>query len=30
MSITFTTTAGRDERGRALLTHLGLPFRKQV
>ena len=30
MSITFTTTAGTDERGRALLTHLGLPFRKQV
>jgi large subunit ribosomal protein L5 len=28
MSITFTTTAGTDERGRALLTHLGLPFRK--
>jgi large subunit ribosomal protein L5 len=29
MSITFTTTAGTDERGRALLTALGLPFRKQ-
>jgi large subunit ribosomal protein L5 len=28
MSITFTTTAGTDERGRALLTALGLPFRK--
>jgi large subunit ribosomal protein L5 len=28
MSITFTTTAGTDERGRALLTALGMPFRK--
>jgi large subunit ribosomal protein L5 len=28
MSVTFTTTAGTDERGRALLTALGLPFRK--
>jgi large subunit ribosomal protein L5 len=30
MSITFTTTAKTDEHGRALLTALGLPFRKQV
>jgi large subunit ribosomal protein L5 len=30
MSITFTTTAGTDEHGRALLAALGLPFRKQV
>ena len=30
MSITFTTTARTDEHGRALLTALGLPFRKQV
>ncbi len=29
MSITFTTTARTDEHGRALLTALGLPFRKQ-
>jgi large subunit ribosomal protein L5 len=28
MSITFTTTAKTDEHGRALLTALGLPFRK--
>jgi large subunit ribosomal protein L5 len=28
MSITFTTTARTDEHGRALLTALGLPFRK--
>ena len=28
MSITFTTTARTDEQGRALLTALGLPFRK--
>jgi large subunit ribosomal protein L5 len=28
MSITFTTTALTDEHGRALLTALGLPFRK--
>jgi large subunit ribosomal protein L5 len=28
MSITFTTTAQTDEHGRALLTALGLPFRK--
>lgn len=28
MNITFVTTAGSDEEGRALLTHLGLPFRK--
>jgi large subunit ribosomal protein L5 len=28
MSITFTTTAKTDEQGRALLTALGLPFRK--
>ncbi len=28
MSVTFTTTATTDEQGRALLTALGLPFRK--
>jgi len=28
MSVTFTTTARTDEQGRALLTALGLPFRK--
>ena len=28
MNITFVTTAGSDERGRALLTQLGMPFRK--
>ena len=28
MNITFVTTAPNDEQGRALLTHLGLPFRK--
>ena len=28
MNITFVTTAPTDEEGRALLTHLGLPFRK--
>jgi large subunit ribosomal protein L5 len=27
MNITFTTTAGNDEQGRALLRHLGMPFR---
>lgn len=28
MDITFVTTAKNDDEGRALLTHLGLPFRK--
>ena len=28
MNITFVTTAKNDAEGRALLTHLGLPFRK--
>lgn len=28
MNITFTTTATNDQEGRALLRHLGLPFRK--
>ena len=28
MNITFVTTAGTDERGRALLAGLGMPFRK--
>jgi large subunit ribosomal protein L5 len=28
MDVTFVTTAKTDEEGRALLTHLGLPFRK--
>ncbi len=28
MNITFHTTAGNDEQGKALLTHLGMPFRK--
>ena len=28
LSITFGTTAGTDEHGRALLTALGMPFRK--
>ena len=28
MNITFVTTAPNDEQGRALLTHPGLPFRK--
>jgi large subunit ribosomal protein L5 len=28
MNVTFVTTAPNDEQGRALLTHLGLPFRK--
>ena len=27
MNITFTTTARTDEQGRALLRHLGMPFR---
>ncbi|GDY01004.1 50S ribosomal protein L5 [Planctomycetota bacterium] len=29
MDITFVTTAGTDKEGMALLTHLGMPFRKQ-
>jgi large subunit ribosomal protein L5 len=28
MDITFVTTAKNDAEGRALLTHLGMPFRK--
>lgn len=28
LDITFVTTAQTDEEGRALLTHLGMPFRK--
>lgn len=28
MDVTFVTTARTDEEGRALLTHLGLPFKK--
>jgi large subunit ribosomal protein L5 len=28
MNITIVTTAKTDEEGRALLTHLGMPFRK--
>lgn len=28
MNITFVTSAKTDEEGRALLTHLGMPFRK--
>ena len=28
MDLTFVTTAKSDEEGRALLTHLGMPFRK--
>ncbi len=28
MNVTFTTTAGNDTGGRALLTKLGMPFRK--
>lgn len=28
MNITFVTTAKNDEQGRALLRHLGMPFRK--
>lgn len=28
LDITFVTTATNDEEGRALLTHLGMPFRK--
>ena len=27
MNITFVTTAATDEQGRALLRHLGMPFR---
>ena len=27
MNITFVTTAPNDEQGRALLRHLGMPFR---
>ena len=30
MNITFVTTAGDNEKGRALLEHLGMPFKKQV
>jgi large subunit ribosomal protein L5 len=30
MSITFVTSAETDEMGRALLTHLGMPFRQQA
>ncbi len=29
MDITFVTSAQTDDEGRALLTHLGMPFRKQ-
>ena len=28
MDITFVTTAANDEQCKALLTHLGMPFRK--
>ena len=28
LNITIVTTAGSDEEGRSLLTHLGMPFRK--
>jgi len=28
MDITFVTTAPTDKEGLALLTHLGMPFRK--
>jgi large subunit ribosomal protein L5 len=28
MNITFVTTAANDEQCKALLTHLGMPFRK--
>jgi large subunit ribosomal protein L5 len=28
MDIVFVTTANTDEEGRALLRHLGMPFRK--
>jgi len=28
LNITIVTTAGTDEEGRSLLTHLGMPFRK--
>jgi large subunit ribosomal protein L5 len=28
MNITFTTSAPNDEQAKALLTHLGMPFRK--
>jgi len=30
MDITFVTTAKTNEEGRALLTHLGMPFRKKA
>ncbi|MBK8098930.1 MAG: 50S ribosomal protein L5 [Planctomycetes bacterium] len=30
MDITFVTTAGTDQLGLALLTHLGMPFRNQA
>lgn len=30
MNISITTTARNDDEGRALLQHLGMPFRKQV
>jgi large subunit ribosomal protein L5 len=29
MNVTITTTAGTDEEGRALLRHLGMPFRAE-
>jgi large subunit ribosomal protein L5 len=29
LNVTITTTAGTDEEGRALLRHLGLPFRAE-
>ena len=28
MNVSIVTTAGTDEESRALLTHLGMPFRK--
>ena len=28
MNVSFVTTAGNDDHARALLTHLGMPFRK--
>jgi large subunit ribosomal protein L5 len=30
MDITFVTTAGSDDEGRALLRHLGFPFKADV
>jgi len=30
MDITFVTTANSNEEGKALLTHLGMPFRKKA